>query len=149
MLVLQWIAFAVLIALVVTGLILQRRLRPRLDTTIRVGGYTVAQVKAIRRDVFAGRLPADDSLHEVALVTAAQAAQNIPTQLRYLPLIYTGFALGFIFIGLGTSAYALVFLILGVVFAGMDVYLVIAGLRALRNSRKLLAGNTTGASGTE
>ena len=140
-----WLVGGVGVLLVVIGIVLQRRLRGELDTTVRVGGYTVEQVKSIRRDVFAGRLPADIELKSVALAIAGQAAHNIPVQLRFLPLIYAGAALMFASTALAPSPNLppTFGIVAGTIMAGFGTYIVVAGLRALRNSHALLDANNT------
>ena len=136
---LVWVILGVALVLLLAGVVIRRRQRPKLDTTIRVGGYTVAQVKAIRRDIFAGRLPNDGSLHEVALALSRQAANNLPLELSYLAPYFAAIALLFVGIGVSSALPPAAGLTGAVVVAGYGAYIVIAGLRGARNCRRLLA----------
>jgi hypothetical protein len=137
--------FPVGVLLLVGSYVLRRTSRKRMDTMIRMGGYTVEQIKVVRKAVmFQGRLPDDPALHEVAVTFANQAARNMPIGYRAQPLYFSGILL---IVSVGYTQADLVWPALAVqlLFLAVGLYSAFVNLRGIRFTRRVAAENASAA----
>ena len=113
----------------------KRRLQPRLDTMVRVGGYTLEQLKVVRTAIVKSRLPEDPNLRDVALIVATQSAQNTPLQLPPVLIRQFGIVLMLSFLELVPFVGAAIQVLMTCLIVA--IYFRVAG--RLRNIKKLLA----------
>jgi hypothetical protein len=85
-----YVASGIGIVLFLTALAIRRTTFSRMDTMVRTGGYTIQQLRIVRKAVYRGRFPKDPTLRDVSVVYAKQAAQNLPYFFWWGPQFYVG-----------------------------------------------------------
>lgn len=117
---------------IVIAIFVQRASVPHMDRIIRVGGYTVRQVRLTSKQVGRGRLPQDPGFHQLAITLAHQLVRNLPYTRRYAPLQFFGVAL-FVTFGYLTPATI-------VTTAIIQLFCLLQGLGTLTNMSRSLRG---------
>ena len=125
------------VALVIVGIVTRRSLRPRQDRIIRTGGFSVDQIKVVRRAIIRGRFPDDPALREVTIAYARQGATNLPLGFRSTPLILGGLVLAMSLL-YAIPGQALLGVTFQALYALLAIYMVVQSARALRGCRRVL-----------
>jgi len=134
---LPWLIASVGFALVITGIVIRRSLRPRQDRIIRTGGFSVDQIRVVRRAIIRSRFPDDPVLRDVTIAYARQGAINLPLGFRSTPLILASIVLAMSLFYVGPDQ-ALVGITLQVLYTLLGVYMVVQSARALRGCRRII-----------
>jgi len=135
--VLPWLLAIVGAVLVIVAFVIRRALRPRQDRIIRTGGFSVDQIRVVRRAIIRGTFPADPALRDVTIAYARQGAINLPLGFRSTPLLLVGATLMVSVLYAVTSQLAFG-VTLQVLYAGLTVFMLIQNARALRGCRRVI-----------
>jgi hypothetical protein len=126
------------IALLVAGLVLRRSQRPYQDRLIRTGGFTVDQIRIIRRAIIRGRFPDPPELHGITVAYARQGVQNLRLGFRSAPLIWAGLIL-LMSLFYAVPNQAAVGIGFQIAFLALAIYMMSTNVRALRGCRTVVA----------
>ena len=135
--VLPWLIATVGAGLIIAGLLIRRSLRPRQDRIVRTGGYSVDQIRVVRRAIIRGRFPDDPELHDVTVAYARQGANNLPLGFRTTPVIFVGIVLaasGF-YAFPGQALFGITFQVLYTLLA---IFMIAQNARALSGCRRVI-----------
>lgn len=134
---LPWVVATFGVALVVTGIVIRRSLRSRQDRIIRTGGFSVDQIKVVRRAIIRGRFPDDAALRDVTVAYARQGATNLPLGFRSTPLILGGLVLAMSFFYV-IPHQLLVGITFQVLYGLLAAFMLAQNARALRGCRRVI-----------
>lgn len=125
------------VGVVVAGLLIRQSSRRLQDRVIRTGGFTVDQIRLVRRAIIRGRFPEDPGLHEVTVAYARQGVTNLPLGFRSTPLILGGLILAmnlsYTIPGQGAVGVGL-----QIAYSLLAAYLIGTNVRALRGCRAVV-----------
>lgn len=135
--ILAWLIAIIGFGLVIVGIVIRRSLRPRQDRIIRTGGFSVDQIRTVRRAIIRGKFPEDPALHGVTVAYARQGATNLPLGFRSTPLILVGLvlAMSLFYVIPNQTVVGVVF---QVVYALLAAFMVLQSARALRGCRRVI-----------